>query len=126
MIKKGLKYLFQIRDLQRLNLSLNRGAAAAALREIDPRRPETWEFAGFSQHGEDGLIDYLTRRLLKPNRYFVEIGCANGLENNSTWLGLVRGYSGLMIDGNPAEVEWCEFLLRPRNYGLQFMSLFVT
>jgi hypothetical protein len=108
-----------------MNVSLGRGAASASLREVDPMRPNTWEFTGFSQHGEDGIIDYLTRRLLRPNRYFIEIGCADGLENNTTWLALTRNYAGLMIDGNLDLLDWCRFLLQPLNWGLQFRHMFV-
>src|SRR5262249_45826552 len=85
-----------------------------------------WEFSGFSQHGEDGIIDYLTRRLHEPHGYFIEIGCANGLENNSTWLALGRSFSGLMVDGNQEDVEWARYILQPMNYGLTFHHAFVT
>ncbi len=126
MITKGIRYLHHVRSLQRMNLSLNRAAASASLREIDPSTPATWEFTGFSQHGEDGVIDYLTRRITNPNRYFIEIGASNGLENNSTWLALARSYSGLMVDGNAQSIEWCRHLLQSINYGLQFRQMFVT
>jgi len=126
MIRKALRYLHHLRSLQRMNLSLNRATASGSLREIHPNLPSTWEFTGFSQHGEDGIIDYLTRRLINPNRYFIEIGAANGLENNTTWLAVVRNYAGLMVDGDPENVEWCRYLLTPLNYGLQFRQMFVT
>ena len=112
MITKGVRYLHHVRILQRMNLSLNRASASAALREIDPHMPATWEFTGFSQHGEDGVFDYLTRKITSPNRYFIEIGASNGVENNSTWLALARSYSGLMIDGNLQSIEWCRHLLQ--------------
>lgn len=105
---------------------MSRAAATAGLREINPARPSSWEFSGFSQHGEDGIIDYLTRRLRDPHNYFIEIGCANGLENNSTWLALGRSFGGLMIDGNPQDLAWCQYMLRPMNYGLTFHHMFVT
>lgn len=40
-------------------MSIARGAATAGLRAIDPLDPRTWEFSGFSQNGEDGIIDHL-------------------------------------------------------------------
>jgi hypothetical protein len=105
---------------------MSRAAATAGLRQLNPARADSWEFSGFSQHGEDGIIDYLTRRIRDPHNYFIEIGCANGLENNSTWLALARSFSGLMIDGNPEDLAWCQYLLRPMNYGLTFQHMFVT
>ena len=44
----------------------------------DPLNPESWEFSGFSQHGEDGVIDFLIKQLNHKNEFFVEIGAADG------------------------------------------------
>jgi hypothetical protein len=76
-------------------------AAATKARMIDPADPGTWEFAGFSQHGEDGIVDHLCGILAEPNRLFVEIGSADGLECCTAWLALARGYGGLMVEGDP-------------------------
>jgi hypothetical protein len=43
----------------KMQLAFARAAATAGIRVIDPANPESWEFSGFSQHGEDGIIDYL-------------------------------------------------------------------
>ena len=51
-------------------------------RRIDLTRPATWEFSGFSQNGEDGILDVLRHQLTRSNRYFIEIGAADGIENN--------------------------------------------
>jgi hypothetical protein len=126
MLQKIPRYLNQLRSLHRLSFAMSKAAATAPLRQLDPTQPSTWEFSGFSQHGEDGIIDYLTRRLRNPRGYFIEIGCSNGLENNSTWLALARSFSGLMIDGNEEDLAWCQYLLRPMNYGLTFHHMFVA
>jgi hypothetical protein len=126
MLGKPVRYLKQLRSLHRLNFAMSRAAATAQLREPDPAKPNSWEFSGFSQHGEDGIIDYLTRRLRQPNGYFIEIGASNGLENNSTWLALARTFCGLMVEGNPEDSEWCKYLLGPMNYGLTFHQMFVA
>jgi hypothetical protein len=126
LLHKPARYLKQLRSLHRLNFAMTRAAATARLRELDPAKPNSWEFSGFSQHGEDGIIDYLTRRLREPRGYFIEIGAANGLENNSTWLALGRSFGGLMIDGNPQDAAWCRYILQPMNYGLTFHQMFVT
>lgn len=52
-----------------------------------------------SQNGEDGVLIYLHSLLQKKNNTFVEIGCADGKENNS--LNLVKhGLSGIAVDAN--------------------------
>ena len=93
-MKKLINYLHQMRSFQRINMALSRGAATSALRSIDLSDPDTWEFSGFSQSGEDGIIDVLCRNIKNPNRYFVEIGASDGLENNTTWLALARRWNG--------------------------------
>lgn len=126
MIRKGIRFLKQLRSFERINMAFSRAAATAPLREIDPADPLSWEFSGFSQHGEDGIIDYLIRRLKNPNRYFIEIGAADGLQNNSSWLALARNYSGLMIDGDPDNTAWCNHLIVPINPGVEALHMFIT
>jgi len=43
--------------MQQITLALARGGAPSSLRNIDPFNPGSWEFCGFSQNGEDGIID---------------------------------------------------------------------
>jgi hypothetical protein len=110
----------------RLAIAFARAAATGTLRQIDPARPATWEFTGFSQNGEDGIIDYLCGRLSNPNRYFVEIGAANGLENNTSWLALGRRYGGLMIDADEAKIAECERTIWRLNWAVEFAALTVN
>jgi hypothetical protein len=97
-----------------------------AARSADAADPWTWEFAGFSQNGEDGIIDMLLSRLRNPNRYFVEIGAADGLENNTTWLALVRRYAGLWIEGDSEASRKSRDLFQSLNYGVAIANLFAT
>jgi hypothetical protein len=110
----------------RIAIAFARAAATSGLRRIDLTRPLTWEFSGFSQNGEDGIIDVLCQHLLAPNRYFIEIGASNGLENNTSWLALGRRYSGLMIDGDRSKIAESEQTLKRLNWSLEFASLMVT
>ena len=56
-----------------------------------------FEYSNFSQNGEDGIIDFLTQNLLVNNKIFFEIGCGNGLENNSTNL-ILNDWMGFACD----------------------------
>ena len=56
-----------------------------------------YEFSNFSQNGEDGIIELLSKYLINNNYYFAEVGCGNGLENNSTNL-VLGGWSGVVFD----------------------------
>lgn len=125
MIKKLINYLHQLRSFQRINMALSRGAATSALRSIDLSNPDTWEFSGFSQSGEDGIIDVLSRNIKHPNRYFVEIGASDGLENNTTWLAMARRWSGLWVEGDAKTSEWSAWIFSALNYGLETACMFV-
>ena len=125
-LERARDFYARLRTHPRLALAFARAAATSALRDIDPTRPSTWEFTGFSQNGEDGIIDYLCGRLLTSNRYFIEIGASDGLENNTSWLALGRRYGGLMIDGDPSKVAYCERVFKRLNWALDFASLLVT
>ncbi len=100
MLKKIVNYLQTSRTLARVNMALSR-AQSGNYRNLCAKTPTSWEFCGFSQNGEDGIIDYLCQKIINPNRYFVEIGAADGLENNTAWLAIARKFSGLMIEGSP-------------------------
>ncbi len=110
----------------RIQLALARAAATAGLRKIDPTAPWTWEFSGFSQNGEDGIIDFLISQLNETNKYFIEIGASNGLENNSSWLAMGKRFSGLMVEANPEAVNLCRKLYEGMNWGLRVEALKVT
>lgn len=123
---KAIRFLKSLRSHNYLTIGLARAAATAPLRVIDPTQPDTWEFRAFSQHGEDGILDYLASRLLKASRNFVEIGIGDGTENNSAWFVLARYYRGVMIDGNFDGVSWAKYLLQPKNCGVRIEHCFVT
>lgn len=126
MINKALNIILDILDRQRMAIALAKGAAARSARNIDYSDPLTWEFSGFSQNGEDGILDVLLGKLVKRNRYFVEIGASDGIENNTAWLAAVDNYNGLMIEGDKSLVERANRLIARLSVGLVCHALFVT
>lgn len=73
--------------------------------EVAARTPDNPALAGFkaySQFDEDGVIEEIFRRLGGGSK-FLEIGCGNGLENNTHYL-LLKGWSGMWIDGSPTNI----------------------
>ena len=105
-----------------LNNAFSRCAVSATTRNINPLKPETWEFSGFSQNGEDGIIEYLLSCLSDPNKYFIEIGSGNGLENNTSYLAHVKRYTGLQIEGN-ADSHEDALIIKP--FLVESLNLFV-
>jgi hypothetical protein len=73
-------------------------------RYAHPKRLTRHERQVYSQNGEDGIIAEIFRRIGTTNRFFVEFGVGDGLENNSALL-LITGWQGLWIEGSTASVQ---------------------
>jgi hypothetical protein len=108
----------------KITTALSKGALSASVRIIDETNPISWEFSSFSQNGEDGIIDYLSKRILNPNKYFIEVGASNGIECNSAYLAFVQKFSGLMIDGNDEAIEMSKSV--NHNMGVEYYSTFLN
>lgn len=73
-------------------------------RFAEPKRLLAHGFKAYSQHDEDGIIEEIFRRIGYTDRFFVEFGVGDGLENCTLYL-LLRGWSGAWIDGSAACYE---------------------
>lgn len=67
----------------------------------DPQRLLGSGFKVYSMHDEDGIIEEIFRRIGETNRWFVEFGAGDGLENCTAYL-LMKGWSGAWIEGSAA------------------------
>lgn len=110
----------------RMSMSFSKGAINKASLTIDPAIPETWEFSAFSQNGEDGIVDFLLKHIKEPNKYFIEIGSSDGLENNSSYLAFVKKYNGIMIEGDSVKLQRAKKYLQRFNWGVKYICMFVT
>lgn len=85
------------------------------------------EFKVFSQFGDDGIIQYLIRKLKIAPQTFVEFGVENYTEANTRFLLVNDNWKGLVMDGGEShiasirseEIYWrhdltaaCEFVTR--------------
>jgi len=59
----------------------------------------------FSQHGEDGIIEYLANHQKECQKRFLEIGYGDGRQNNSLNLSRNHGWSGVGVDMRDQSVE---------------------
>ncbi len=82
----------QIEDFLRQNLYDNAKYA-------DPKRLNRYEYNLYSQSGEDGILEEIFKRIKTTNKFFVEFGVSNGLENNTATL-LNIGWKGLWLEGS--------------------------
>jgi hypothetical protein len=73
-------------------------------RYSDPRRLHRFEHQVFSQNGEDGVISEIFRRIGTTDRFFVEIGVGDGLENCTAYF-LSQGWNGRWVDGDGSAID---------------------
>lgn len=74
-------------------------ALMTAPRYADPRCLTPHQVQMFSQNGEDGIIAEIFRRIGAGDRFFVEIGAGDGIENNTRML-LQTGWRGVWIEAD--------------------------
>jgi hypothetical protein len=67
---------------------------------------EDREFKVFSQWGEDGIIQHLTRNVPISRKLFVEFGVENYQESNTRFLLTNNHWAGLVIDGSAGNIEF--------------------
>ena len=93
----------------------------------DPRSLNRFEHRAFSQDGSDGILAEIFRRIGEGDRYFVEFGVGNGLENNTALL-LSQGWNGLWIDGDNEQVATARntFSTELSSGRLTLLSEFIT
>jgi len=54
----------------------------------------------YSQHGEDGIIEFIFSRVKTTNKFFVEFGVGDGFQCNTIYLLEKKGWKGLRMDYN--------------------------
>lgn len=63
-----------------------------------------YEFKIYSQWGEDGIIQYLTRTVPIGSQSFVEFGCSDYTEANTRFLSAQGGWGGLLMDASAGNI----------------------
>lgn len=79
---------------------------------------EDAEFRVNSQNGEDGILEVLSSHLKDSKQTFLEIGCSDGRENNSTYL-LQKGWSGVGADMDEQKIAQFAKMAGEKNWSKQ-------
>jgi hypothetical protein len=92
---------------QRLDdLAIAQGTGLARLNEsIGSTRLKDHEFKVFSQWGEDGIIQYLTRAIDIAHPTFIEFGVEDFREANCRFLLMKDNWRGFVIDGSEVNIS---------------------
>ena len=85
-----------------------------------------YEFKVFSQWGEDGIIQYLTRNLAITNRTFIEFGVEDFFESNCRFLLMKDHWRGFVIDGSESNIERLRSAYFFWRHPLQAKKAFIT
>lgn len=64
------------------------------------------EYQVYSQWGEDGLIQYLIRKIEIERHIFIEFGVEKYTESNTRFLLINNNWSGLVIDGSEHNIQY--------------------
>jgi len=93
----------------------------------DPKCLIRYENQIYSQNGEDGIIGEIFNRIGITNKFFVEIGVGNGLENNTAYL-LLKKWTGCWIEADPKLLTQIheKFGFLENNRKLSVVQSFVT
>jgi hypothetical protein len=93
------------RNLAHLQTSVGR-VEARQCEAVDCVQIDQNEFQVFSQNGEDGILQFLVRKIQVGRRIFVEFGVENYTESNTRFLLVNDNWSGLVIDGGSENIGY--------------------
>lgn len=113
---------------ERKNVKINLGQLQAAVNN-DKKEVSSLadvEFQVFSQFGDDGIIQWLVNKLPLPNKTFVEFGVEDYREANTKFLLINNYWSGLVIDGSPANIHAFKSSRVHTFYDIQAECSFIT
>ena len=77
----------------------------AEVKKLDEKALIIYGRKVYSQCDEDGIIEEIFNRIGTTDKTFIEIGCGQGLENNTHYL-LLKGWKGVWIDGSNENIRF--------------------
>jgi hypothetical protein len=83
-------------------------------------------FGVFSQHDEDGIIQFLISHLEIKNPTFIEFGVENYEESNTRFLLMNENWQGLVMDASQENVAYIREDKISRRWDLQAKCSFIT
>ena len=109
MIKILDKIIEKFFKLKNLNKQLNELKILTGLNLLEGQKDNTnindHELKVFSQFGEDGIIDFLIKKIDLKAKTFVEFGVEDNEESNTKFLLEAKNWEGLVFDSSQKFIE---------------------
>jgi hypothetical protein len=108
-------------------MKINQGLILSLMqREQRSKSIQDYEFKVFSQWGEDGIIQHLTRALEIKNKTFIEFGVESFFESNCRFLMMKDNWSGFVIDGSSKDIKRLKNSYFYWRYDINAVEAFIT
>ncbi len=111
-LKKAIAKLKQaLSTISKINerfdeVKINQGIILSSLNESKATSNlKDYEFKVFSQWGEDGIIQHLTKSIEIKNKTFIEFGVEDFFESNCRFLLMKDDWKGFVIDGSKSNIQ---------------------
>jgi hypothetical protein len=87
-------------------VKINQGIILSLLNESKiTSNLKDYEFKVFSQQGEDGILQHLTKSIEIKNKTFIEFGVGDFFESNCRFLLMKDDWKGFVIDGSKSNIQ---------------------
>ena len=87
-------------------IKINQGIILSSLNDgRTTKNLKDYEFKVFSQWGEDGIIQHLTKSIEIKNKTFIEFGVEDFFESNCRFLLMKDDWKGFVIDGSTSNIQ---------------------
>lgn len=109
LLRKQLKSMDAKLDMLRNQIGQQNVLIGNLQAKIDRNHDHSFqesEFQVFSQFGDDGLIQYLLRKIDFDSKTFIEFGVENYTESNTRFLLFNNNWKGLILDGSEQHMNF--------------------
>src|ERR1017187_2757418 len=125
-LKKVVLNILRI-DEQFDEIKINKGLVLSSLNENKKSTNLTdYEFKVFSQWGEDGIIQFLSKSIAIRNKTFIEFGVESFVEANCRFLMTKDNWSGFVIDGSTSNIAKLKKSYFYWKYHIDAVDAFIT
>lgn len=108
-------------------IKINQGLILSALNETrNSTNLADYEFKVFSQWGEDGIIQYLSKEIELKHKTFIEFGVESFMEANCRFLLMKDNWSGYVIDASSSNIERLKSSYFYWKYHIDAVDAFIT